>query len=76
MARVNRAIELLAAGQPVYYTGVDALGYRRGVEEAKTWADCLILDLEHIRSRPRRCTTSCAGWSTAGRREAATVRPP
>jgi 4-hydroxy-2-oxoheptanedioate aldolase len=47
MARVNRAIELLAAGQPVYYTGVDSLGYRRGVEEAKTWADCLILDLEH-----------------------------
>jgi 4-hydroxy-2-oxoheptanedioate aldolase len=47
MVRVNRAIELLAAGQPVYYTTVAKLGYERGVEAAQTWADFLTLDLEH-----------------------------
>jgi 4-hydroxy-2-oxoheptanedioate aldolase len=45
--RVNRAIELLAAGQPVYYAGVHELGYQRGLEAARTWADYLSLDLEH-----------------------------
>jgi 4-hydroxy-2-oxoheptanedioate aldolase len=45
--RINRAIELLAAGQPVYCSGVEELSYERGVEEAKTWADYLTVDLEH-----------------------------
>jgi 4-hydroxy-2-oxoheptanedioate aldolase len=47
MPRINRAIELLAAGQPVYCTSVDEVSYERGVEEAKTWADYLTVDLEH-----------------------------
>ena len=34
MARINRAIELLAAGQPVYCTTVHELSYERGLEEA------------------------------------------
>jgi 4-hydroxy-2-oxoheptanedioate aldolase len=47
MGRVNRAIELLSQGQPVYSSAVTEPGYERGREEARTWADCLILDLEH-----------------------------
>jgi 4-hydroxy-2-oxoheptanedioate aldolase len=47
MPRINRAIELLAAGQPIYCTTVEELSYERGVEESKTWADYLAVDLEH-----------------------------
>ena len=38
--RVNRAIELLAEGQPVYYTGPHAghvLTYAHGTEDTTTW---------------------------------------
>jgi 4-hydroxy-2-oxoheptanedioate aldolase len=47
MPRINRAIELLAAGQPVYCTTVEELTYQRGIEEAATWADYLTVDVEH-----------------------------
>jgi 4-hydroxy-2-oxoheptanedioate aldolase len=47
MGRVNRAIELLGQGQPVYSSTVTEPSYEQGREEARTWADCLILDLEH-----------------------------
>jgi 4-hydroxy-2-oxoheptanedioate aldolase len=47
MSRINRAIELLAAGQPIYCATVEELSYERGVEEANTWADYLTVDLEH-----------------------------
>lgn len=43
--RVNKAIELLAAGQPVYY-GYGRGGYEEGRAAAKTWADILMYDLE------------------------------
>jgi 4-hydroxy-2-oxoheptanedioate aldolase len=47
MPRINRAIELLAAGQPVYCTVVEEPSYERGLEEATTWADYLTVELEH-----------------------------
>jgi 4-hydroxy-2-oxoheptanedioate aldolase len=47
MSRINRAIELLAAGQPIYCTQVEELSFERGIEEARTWADYLTVDLEH-----------------------------
>ena len=47
MQRVNRAIELLSQGQPVYSSVVGEPDYERGREQARTWADCLILDMEH-----------------------------
>lgn len=46
-ARINKAIELLDTGKPVYYTGVRDLSYENGREQAQTWADILMLDLEH-----------------------------
>jgi 4-hydroxy-2-oxoheptanedioate aldolase len=45
--RVNRAIELLEAGQPIYYDTVRTLSYAHGVEQAGTWADYLNIELEH-----------------------------
>jgi 4-hydroxy-2-oxoheptanedioate aldolase len=48
--RVNRAIELLADGQPIYYTGshegTDG-SYEQGVKDAQTWADYISYDMEH-----------------------------
>lgn len=47
MARVNRAIELLEAGQPVYYTNVEDRTYEGGRQAATTWADFLMFEFEH-----------------------------
>ena len=47
MSRVNRAIELLEQGQPIYYTGVEEVSYAGGVAAAQTWADYLIVEMEH-----------------------------
>jgi len=48
--RVNRAIELLADGQPIYYTGshegTDG-SFEQGVKDAQTWADYISYDMEH-----------------------------
>jgi 4-hydroxy-2-oxoheptanedioate aldolase len=48
--KLNKAIELLSQGQPIYYTGGhDGLGgsYEAGVKMAKTWADYINYDMEH-----------------------------
>ncbi|MBI2942024.1 MAG: hypothetical protein HYY04_16460 [Chloroflexi bacterium] len=47
MVRINRAIELLEQGQPIYYTGPSGRGYEAGVAAAKTWADYITYDMEH-----------------------------
>jgi 4-hydroxy-2-oxoheptanedioate aldolase len=44
--RVNRAVELLAAGQPIYYTGGQG-GYEEGKKLAQTWADYINYEMEH-----------------------------
>lgn len=43
--RINKGIELLASGQPVYY-GYGRGGYEEGKAAAKTWADILMYDME------------------------------
>ena len=47
MPRVNRAIELLEQGQPIYYAGPEERSYEGGVKSAQTWADYIGYDLEH-----------------------------
>ncbi len=47
MPRINRVIELLEQGQPVYYTGAGELTYENGKKQAGTWADFLVTDFEH-----------------------------
>ena len=48
--RVNRSIELLAADQPVYYTGGHTgavLTHEQGMQDARTWADYINVGMEH-----------------------------
>jgi 4-hydroxy-2-oxoheptanedioate aldolase len=48
--RVNRAIELLEQGQPIYYTGSHsgtAGTFDQGVKDAQTYADYISYDMEH-----------------------------
>ena len=48
MPRINRAIELLENGQPVYYSGVHGgLTYENGTAHSDTWADYLMVEFEH-----------------------------
>ena len=47
MARVNRAIELLAQGQPIYYTGAEDQSFEGGRATAQTWADYIAYEMEH-----------------------------
>src|SRR5215510_8827239 len=47
---VNRAIELLAQGQPIYYTGSHsgtAGTFEQGKQDAQTFADYISYDMEH-----------------------------
>src|SRR5260370_42460111 len=48
--RINRAIELLEQGQPIYYTGSHsgtAGTFDQGVKDAQTFADYISYDMEH-----------------------------
>jgi len=46
--RINKAIELLAEGQPIYYTTVvGGAGYEEGKKMAQTWADYITYEMEH-----------------------------
>ncbi len=48
--RINRAIELLEAGQAIYYTGAHAgavLTEAQGRADAETWADYINVGMEH-----------------------------
>src|ERR1700716_2878907 len=47
---INRAIELLEQGQPIYYTGShDGTegNFAQGVKDAQTYADYISYDMEH-----------------------------
>jgi 4-hydroxy-2-oxoheptanedioate aldolase len=48
--RINKAIELLEQGQPIYYTGSHSGtegSFDLGVKDAQTWADYISYDMEH-----------------------------
>ena len=47
MKRINQIIELLEAGQPVYWDGGRTLTYEGGVKSAQTHADWLVIGIEH-----------------------------
>lgn len=44
--RINKCIELLQHGQPVYYKAAYG-GYEEGLASSRTWADYLVYDMEH-----------------------------
>jgi 4-hydroxy-2-oxoheptanedioate aldolase len=66
MPRINRAIELLEQGQPVYYAMVSDLSYENGVKQARTWADYLTIDLEHEPFAPARLHEFMRGLNDGG----------
>lgn len=45
--RINKAVELLEQGQPIYYTATRTGGYEEGVKMAQTWADYINYEMEH-----------------------------
>lgn len=45
--RINKAIELLEQGQPIYATGTEAVSYEAGKAMAQTWADLIRVGMEH-----------------------------
>ncbi|TME96764.1 MAG: hypothetical protein E6I52_20375 [Chloroflexi bacterium] len=45
--RINKTVELLAQGQPIYYVGVEDRGYAGGKAAAQTWADYITYEMEH-----------------------------
>jgi len=45
--RINKSVELLAAGQPIYYTGAEEHSYEAGRAAASTWADYITYEMEH-----------------------------
>ena len=45
--RVNKSIELLERGQPIYYDASTG-GYEEGVRMAGTWGDYIIYNVEHM----------------------------
>ena len=47
MARINKCVELLADGQPIYATGAIELSYDAGREMSQTWADMILVEFEH-----------------------------
>lgn len=46
-ARINRAIQMLEQGQPVYYTQTSGGGYEEGKKLAQTPSDYITYDMEH-----------------------------
>jgi len=47
MPRINKAIELLDQGQPIYYTGAEERSFEGGVKDSRTWADYIAYEMEH-----------------------------
>ena len=67
MPRINRAIELLEAGQPIYYTGVHGgLTYENGTAHRDTWADYLMVEFEHGAFNPVGLGEFMRGLADAG----------
>jgi 4-hydroxy-2-oxoheptanedioate aldolase len=69
MERINRALELLAQDQPIYYEHVDALGrggYEAGRAAARTWADYVSYDMEHAPFAPGELREFMRGLAEAG----------
>ena len=47
LVRINKCVELLAAGQPIYYTSAEHRTYDGGRQAARTWADYITYEMEH-----------------------------
>ena len=68
MTRINRAIELLQQGQPIYYVVVpdEQRNFEGGVTFAHTWADYISYDVEHAPFDVTRLAQFMKGLAAAG----------
>jgi 4-hydroxy-2-oxoheptanedioate aldolase len=67
--RINRAIDLLAQGQPIYYTGSHEGtegSFAQGVKDAQTWADYISYDMEHAPFDVKGLAEYMRGLATGG----------
>src|SRR6185295_4575057 len=64
--RLNKMIELLAAGQPVYDVGVTGGGYEEGKKLAQTTNDLIQYEMEHGPFEPRRLREFMQGLVDGG----------
>jgi 4-hydroxy-2-oxoheptanedioate aldolase len=67
--RINRAIELLEQGQPIYYTGSHSGTngtFEQGKEDAATWADYISYDMEAAPYDINGLTAYMKGLAAAG----------
>src|SRR5215471_12476956 len=66
---INRAIELLEAGQPIYYTGSHSGTegtFEAGKLDAQTWADYISYDMEHAPYDVKGLTEYMRGLAAGG----------
>ena len=66
---INRAIELLEQGQPVYYTGSHEGtegSFEQGAKDAQTWADYISYDMEHAPFDVKGLAEYMRGLASAG----------
>src|SRR5258708_33462508 len=47
LQRLNKPVQLLAQGQPIYYASIEDRSYEGGRAAAQTWSDYINIDLEH-----------------------------
>src|SRR4029079_13263657 len=64
--RLNKMIELLAAGQPVYDVGVTGGGYEEGKKLAQTTNDLIQYEMEHGPFDPQRLREFMQGLVDGG----------
>src|SRR6266576_1894510 len=64
--RLNKMIELLAAGQPVYDVGVTGAGYEEGKKLAQTTNDLIQYEMEHGPFEPQRLRDFMQGLVDGG----------
>ena len=64
--RINKMLELLAAGQPVYDVGVTGGGYEEGKKLSQTTNDMILYEMEHGPFDPRRLREFMQGLIDGG----------
>jgi 4-hydroxy-2-oxoheptanedioate aldolase len=67
--RLNKALELLSQGQPIYYTGGHegmSANYDAGVKMSQTWADYINYDMEHAPFNVSALAEFMRGLASAG----------
>jgi hypothetical protein len=77
--RINRAVELLEQGQPIYYTGshegTDG-NFEQGVKDAQTYADYISYDMEHAPFDVKGLSDYMKGLAKGGPTKSGIARQP